>query len=69
MENHFYHIRLPPWNVTIFITHVCNCIIGATPMNWSDTPDRFLCVAAHINLKQEDPDSLSLKSSSGLFVQ
>ena len=24
MENHFYHIRLPPLNVTIFITHVRN---------------------------------------------
>ena len=22
MENHFYHIRLPPLNVTIFILHV-----------------------------------------------
>ena len=22
MENHFYHIRLPPLNVTIFITHI-----------------------------------------------
>ena len=26
MENHFYHI------VAIFITHVRNCIMGATPM-------------------------------------
>ena len=24
MENHFHHIRLPPLNVTIFITHVHN---------------------------------------------
>ena len=24
MENHFYHIRLPPLNVTICITHVRN---------------------------------------------
>ena len=32
MENHFYHIRGPPLNVTIFITHVRNCVIGATPM-------------------------------------
>ena len=24
MENHFYHIKLPPFNVTIFITHVPN---------------------------------------------
>ena len=32
MENHFYHIRWPPLNVTIFITHVHNCLMGATPM-------------------------------------
>ena len=32
MENYFYHIRWPPFNVTIFITHVRNCVIGATPM-------------------------------------
>ena len=24
MENHFYHIKWPPLNVTIFITHVRN---------------------------------------------
>ena len=24
-----------PWNVTIFITHKRNCIIGATPMEFS----------------------------------
>ena len=64
MKNHFYHIRCPPLNVTIFIMHVCNCVIGATPMTWSDTPDRFSCAAAHINLKQEGPESLkpSLKA-------
>ena len=28
-----YHIRWPPLNVTIFITHVRNCVIGATPMH------------------------------------
>ena len=28
MKNPFYHIRGPPLNVTIFITHV----MGATPM-------------------------------------
>ena len=33
MENHFYHIRRPPLNVTTFITRVRNCVIGATPMN------------------------------------
>ena len=32
MENHFYHIRCPPLNVTIFITHMINCVMGATPM-------------------------------------
>ena len=31
MENHDYHIRWPPLNVTIFITHVCNGVMGATP--------------------------------------
>ena len=34
MENPFYYIRRPPLNVTIFnITHVCNFVMGATPMN------------------------------------
>ena len=33
MENHFYHIRRPPLNVTICITHVRNCVMGATPMH------------------------------------
>ena len=33
MENHFYHIRWPPLNVTIFNMHVCNRLLGATPMN------------------------------------
>ena len=28
----FYHIRRPPLNVTIFITHVRNCVMGASPM-------------------------------------
>ena len=32
MENHFYHIRWPPLNVTICITHVRNCVMGATPV-------------------------------------
>ena len=35
-------------------------------MIWSDTPDRFSCVAAHVNLKQEDPDS-SLKAVVGFL--
>ena len=30
--NHFYHIRWPPLNVTIFIMHVRTCIMGVTPM-------------------------------------
>ena len=30
--DHFYHIRCPPLNDTIFITHVRNCVKGATPM-------------------------------------
>ena len=32
METHFYHIKLPPLNVTIFITHVHNLLMSATPM-------------------------------------
>ena len=32
MENHFYHISWPPLIVTIFITHVLNCVMGAMPM-------------------------------------
>ena len=32
MKNHFYHIRLPPLNVTVFITQVRNCVMGATPI-------------------------------------
>ena len=31
-KNHFYHVRWPPLDVTIFITHVRNCVMGATPM-------------------------------------
>ena len=27
-----YHIRLPPLNVTIFITHVRNCVMVVTPI-------------------------------------
>ena len=32
MENHFNHIRWPPLYVTIFIMHVRNWAMGATPM-------------------------------------
>ena len=47
-------------NVTphVFLLHTC--VMGFTPMTWSDTPDRFSCVAAHINLKKEGPESLTL---------
>ena len=35
--NHFYHIRWPPLNVTIFITHARNCVMGACKLSrhWS----------------------------------
>ena len=33
MENPFYHIRWPPLNVTIFIMHLRNCIMGASPIS------------------------------------
>ena len=33
MGNHFYHIKGPPLNVTISITHVRNCMMGATPLD------------------------------------
>ena len=32
MENHFYYIRWPPLDVTIFIMHMRNCIMGARSM-------------------------------------
>ena len=32
MENHFYHIRRPSLDVTIF-TSVRNCVMGATRMD------------------------------------
>ena len=32
MENQFHHIRWPPLSVTIFITHVHNYIMVATPI-------------------------------------
>ena len=35
MENHYDHIRWFPLNVTIFDTHVRNCVMGATPMFFS----------------------------------
>ena len=34
--NNLYHIRWPPLNVTIFIMHVRNCVMGATPMKWTN---------------------------------
>ena len=33
-ENHVNPIRRPPLNVTIFITHVRNCVMEATPMSY-----------------------------------
>ena len=30
IENHFYHIRWPPLNVTIFIMQLRYCMMGAT---------------------------------------
>ena len=43
MEKHFYHIRSPPLNATFFITHMRNCIMGATPMAASHLiPHSFL---------------------------
>ena len=47
MENHFYHIRWPPLNVTIFIMHMRNCIMGATPMSVSKRGCRILRKAMH----------------------
>ena len=32
MENHFYYIRRPPLNDIVFISHVRNCVMGATTM-------------------------------------
>ena len=32
MDNHFYRIRTPPLNVTVFTTHVRNYVMGATPV-------------------------------------
>ena len=43
MKNHFYHIRCPPLNVTIFITQVRNCVMGATPMNMKKSQTSSLC--------------------------
>ena len=31
-KKHIYHIRWTPLIVTIYITHVRNCVMGATPM-------------------------------------
>ena len=32
MDNLLYHTRQPPLNVSIFITHVRSCVIGAMPI-------------------------------------
>ena len=44
MDNHFYHIRCPPLDVTIFITHVRNCVMGATPMITLEKTNRYIIV-------------------------
>ena len=46
-KNHFYHIKWPPLNVTIFIMHMRNCVIGATPMSVSKRGYRILRKARH----------------------
>ena len=40
-EKYFNHIRSPPLNVTIFITHVRNCVMGVTPMSTSTQYDHL----------------------------
>ena len=42
IENHFYHIKRPPLNFTFYITHVRNCVIGASPMHTLAQPDQCL---------------------------
>ena len=65
MKNHFYHIRWPPLNATIFIMLVCNCVMGATLMGvllrfssngemftWSPAtmvPWRYKCLPQNVN--------------------
>ena len=40
---HFYHIRWPPLNVTIFnYARASNCVMGATPMHRAQHCNRFL---------------------------
>ena len=46
MENNFYHIKWPSLNVTIFITHVRSCVIGATPLAYARL---YLMVNTHSN--------------------
>ena len=50
MINHFYHIGWPPLNVTIFITHVRNCVMGATRM-----------MASGYNINPSCPNGISQK--------
>ena len=37
MENHLYHIKWPPLNVTIFITHVRNARNGCYANEYKET--------------------------------
>ena len=49
MEKNFYCIMCPPLNVTIFITHVHNCVMETTPMvAYSVEP-----LSAHQQLKRQ----------------
>ena len=42
MINHLYHIGWSPLNVTIFITHMCNCVMGAMSMLCAGSRKKFL---------------------------
>ena len=33
MENHFYHMKWPPFYVTILLRACVTCVMGDTPMN------------------------------------
>ena len=51
MENQFYHIRSPPLNVTIFITHMRSCVMGASPM-------------MTVSIKDHEPDMHDIQHAS-----
>ena len=50
MINRFYNLGLPPLNVTIFNTHVRNCVMGARPMKYN-----LWCVNIHCQSFIFDP--------------